>query len=124
MELFDVENWLWKSNFSIFDTSLLSQFAKFNDFIWLQLIFSQKLSNFVSLPWKLHNRECYIVGQPNAMLKVRPFNILTLYDNFVRVSRMDPSGNFGQEAQFLRDLVNDKTKSQKKRIHYPIQMFV
>ena len=58
------------------------------------------------------------------MLKVRPFHILTLYDNFVRVSRMDPSGNFGQEAQFLRDLVNDKTKSQKKRIHYPIQMFV
>ena len=48
------------------------------------------------------------------MLKVRLFNILTLYDNFVRASRMDPGGNFGQEVQFLRDLVNDKTKSQKK----------
>ena len=38
-----------------------------------------------------------------------------LYDNFVRASRMDPGGNFGQEVQFLRDLVNDKTKSQKKK---------
>ena len=45
---------------ALFDTSLLHQFAKFNDFIWLQLIFSQKPSNFVSLLLKLHNRYCHI----------------------------------------------------------------
>ena len=51
--IFDVENWLWKSNFGIFDTFTLHQFAKFNYFIWLQLlIFSQNLSNFVSLTFK------------------------------------------------------------------------
>ena len=27
---------------ALFDTSTLHQFAKFNDFLWLQLIFSQK----------------------------------------------------------------------------------
>ena len=31
-----------KIDFALFDTSPLHQFAKFNDFIWLQLIFSQK----------------------------------------------------------------------------------
>ena len=51
------------------------------------------------------------------MLKVGPFNILKLYDNFVRASRMDPGGNFRQELQCtvilqcLRDLVTDKTKA-------------
>ena len=35
--IFDVENWL-----KVFDTSPLHQFAKFNDFIWLQLVFSKK----------------------------------------------------------------------------------
>jgi hypothetical protein len=41
--IFDVENWLWISKIlALFDTSPLHQFAKFNDFLWLELIFSQK----------------------------------------------------------------------------------
>ena len=30
--IFDIENWLWKSNFGTFDTSLLHQFSKFYNF--------------------------------------------------------------------------------------------
>ena len=44
---------------ALFDTSPLRQYANFNDFIWQQLIFFKNLSNFVSFPWKLHNRYCH-----------------------------------------------------------------
>ena len=50
--IFDIENWLWKSDLALFDTSPLQQFAKF-DYNWF---LAKTLSNFVSLPWKLHNR--------------------------------------------------------------------
>ena len=40
--------------FSLFDTSTLHQFAKFNDFLN-----PKNLTNFVSLPWKHHNRNCH-----------------------------------------------------------------
>ena len=33
--IFDIENWLWTSNFSTFDTSPLTQFSKFNNFLWV-----------------------------------------------------------------------------------------
>ena len=36
------------------------QLAKFNDFIWPQLLFSQKLFKFCTLHWKLHYRYCHI----------------------------------------------------------------
>ena len=40
--IFDIENWLWKSNFGTFWHLPLLQFSKFGNFIWIQLIFSQK----------------------------------------------------------------------------------
>ena len=40
--IFDVEIDFESQISALFDTSPLSQFAQFNDFIWLQLIFSQK----------------------------------------------------------------------------------
>jgi hypothetical protein len=43
----------------IFDSSPLLQFSKFNNFIWVCWFSAKKLSNFVSLPWKLHNRYCH-----------------------------------------------------------------
>ena len=49
---FDFES----QNLALFDTSPLHQFAKVNDFIWLQLIFSQK--TFLILK-KLHNWYCH-----------------------------------------------------------------
>ena len=33
--IFDIENWLWNSNFGTFWHSPLVQFSKFNNFIWL-----------------------------------------------------------------------------------------
>ena len=44
-----------------FDTSPLNQFSKFNNFLWVCWFLGKNLSNFVSLPWKLHNRYCHIV---------------------------------------------------------------
>ena len=42
------------------DSSPLLQSFKFGNFIWIQLILAKNLSNFVPLPWKLHNRKCHI----------------------------------------------------------------
>ena len=53
--IFDIENWLWKSNFGLFD-SLPLQFSKFGNYSWFV---AKNLSNFVSLSWKLHNRYCH-----------------------------------------------------------------
>jgi len=66
----------------IFDSSPLLQFSKFNNFIWPKLIFLAKnLSNFVSLPWKLHKRYCHsahsislpLRSYENFMLRIFPF---------------------------------------------------
>ena len=43
----------------IFDSSPLLQFSKFNDFLCVCWFLVKNLSNFVSLPWKLHNRYCH-----------------------------------------------------------------
>ena len=51
----DIDNWLWKLNFGTFWQLATTPFLQ----VWLQLIFSQNLSNFVSHPWKLHNRYCH-----------------------------------------------------------------
>ena len=40
--------------------SLLGQFSKFKNFIWVCWFLCKILSNFVSLPWKLHNPYCHI----------------------------------------------------------------
>ena len=48
--IFDIENWLWKSNFGSFDTSPLHQFSKFNIFLWVCWYLVKNLSNFVSPP--------------------------------------------------------------------------
>ena len=40
---------------ALFDSLPLLQFSKFGNFIWLQFL-AENLSNFVSLPWKLHNQ--------------------------------------------------------------------
>ena len=50
--IFDIENWLWKSNF---DTSPLHQFSKFNSFHWVCWFLGKNLSNFVSPAWKIDN---------------------------------------------------------------------
>ena len=48
--IFEIENWLLKSNFGTFDTFPLTQFSKFN------IVFN---SNFVPSTWKLHNPYCH-----------------------------------------------------------------
>ena len=53
--IFYVENWLWKSDFGTFwhlPTITPIKFAKFNDFIWLQLVFSQKYFQLCIPPLK------------------------------------------------------------------------
>ena len=53
--IFDVENWLWKSNFGTFDTSPLHQFSKSNNSLLICWFLGKNVSNFVSPAWKLDN---------------------------------------------------------------------
>ena len=60
----------------IFDRSPLLQFWKFHNFIWLQLICSQRNSNFLSLSWKLHNQYCHSENatKQRERISFSPFN--------------------------------------------------
>ena len=51
--------WLSKSIFLLFDTSPLTQFSKFNNFLWVCWILGKNLSNFVYPAWKLDNPYCH-----------------------------------------------------------------
>ena len=45
----------------IFDTSPLTQFSNFNNFLWVCWFLGKNLSSFVPPVWKLHNPYCHIV---------------------------------------------------------------
>ena len=47
------------SDFALFDTSPLTQFSKFNDFLLVCWFLWKNLSNFVPPVWKLHNLYCH-----------------------------------------------------------------
>ena len=47
-------------DFALFDTSPLTQFSKFNNFLWVCWFLGKNLSNFVPPVWKLHNPYCHI----------------------------------------------------------------
>ena len=57
--IFDIANWLWKSNIGTFwklaTTPIVYLVISF-DYSWF---LAKKLSNFVSLPLNLHNRYCH-----------------------------------------------------------------
>ena len=58
--IFNVKNhWKILKWCPIFDSSPLLQFSKFNGFLCLFWFLAKNLSNFVSLPWKLHNWYCH-----------------------------------------------------------------
>ena len=48
-------------DFSLFYTSPLTQFSKFNNFLWVCWFLGKNLSNFVPPVWKLHNPYCHSV---------------------------------------------------------------
>ena len=57
---FFIEEYQFRSTFfvliiSIFNTSPLHQFSKFNNFLWVCWFLSKNLSNFVTPTWKLDN---------------------------------------------------------------------
>ena len=49
----------------IFDTSPLTQFSKFINFLWVCWFLGKNLSNFVPPVWKFHNPYCHIVQKGN-----------------------------------------------------------
>ena len=55
--IFDIENWLWKSNFGTFWQLAIN--PKLNNFLWVCWFLSKNLSNFVSPIWKLQNPYCH-----------------------------------------------------------------
>ena len=46
-------------DFALFDTSPLTQFSKFNNFLWVCWFLGKNLSNFVPPVLKLHNLYCH-----------------------------------------------------------------
>ena len=44
---------------ALFDTSPLTQFSKFNNFLWVCWFLGKNLSNFVPPVWKVHNPYCH-----------------------------------------------------------------
>ena len=44
---------------ALFDTSPLTQFSKFNNFLWVCRFLGKNISNFVPPVWKLHNPYCH-----------------------------------------------------------------
>ena len=58
----------------IFDTSQLTQFSKFNNFLWVCWFLGKNLSNFVPPVWKLHNPYCHI-GQVLVNIRICSFGI-------------------------------------------------
>ena len=57
--IFDVENRLWSQILVKFWYSPLTQFSKFNNFLWVCWFLGKNISNFVPLIWKLHNPYCH-----------------------------------------------------------------
>ena len=64
--IFDVENDFESQIWALFDTSPLTQFSKFNNFLWVSWFLGKNISNFVPLVWKLHNTYCH-----NEKLRLR-----------------------------------------------------
>ena len=52
----------------IFDTSPLTQFSKFNNFLWVCWFLGKNLSNFVPPVWKLHNPYCHTLQSFQSLL--------------------------------------------------------
>ena len=50
---------------TLFDTSPLTQFSKFNIFLWVCWCLGKNLSNFVPPVWKVHNPYCHIPHRLN-----------------------------------------------------------
>ena len=54
--IFDIENWLWKSNFGFLTLTHYKNSQNLIVSFGCITFLAKNLSNFVSLPWKLHNR--------------------------------------------------------------------
>ena len=53
-------------DFALFDTSPLTQFSKFHNFLWVCWFLGKNLSNFVPPACKLHNPYCHTFHPPPA----------------------------------------------------------
>ena len=65
-----------KEFLTLFDTSPLHQFSKFNNFLWVRWSLGKNLSNFVSPAWKLDNLYYHKLHMPTcltflSMIKLR-----------------------------------------------------
>ena len=58
---FDIKIDFESQNLALFDTSPLTQFSKFNNFLWVCWFLGKNLSNFVYPAWKLDNPYCHNV---------------------------------------------------------------
>ena len=54
--------WLSKANFVSFWNLPITQFSKFNNFLWVCWFLGKNFSNFVPPVWKLHDPYCHSAG--------------------------------------------------------------
>ena len=65
-------------DFALFDTSPLTQFSKFNNFLWVCWFLGKNLSNFVPPVWNLHKPYCNST-QWEIFLYTSPSSSLTFF---------------------------------------------
>ena len=69
------------SKFKFCYTSPLTQFSKFNNFLWVCWFLGKNLSDFVPPVWKLHYPYCHSVGKREIFPKPASF-LMKICDNF------------------------------------------
>ena len=80
---FKIEQLLFLKWRLIFDTSPLTQFSKFNNFLWVCWFLGKNLSNFVSPVWKLYNPYCHSVRSMFRVLGIYNFGGGTKLERFL-----------------------------------------
>ena len=82
----------------LFDSSPLTQFLKFNNFLWVCWFLGKNLSNFVPPAWKLDNPYCHTVYDVRLIVSYRSYNlnvilVRILDETYISSPFLDPHGS-------------------------------
>ena len=73
--IFDIENWLWKSNFGTFWKLAINPKLKIQQFsLGMNWFLGKNLSNFIPPAWKLDNPYCHIAWVQKLQIAINYFN--------------------------------------------------
>ena len=84
----------------------LTQFSKFNNFLWACGFLCKNLSNFVPLPWKLHNPYCHTKQEQRWLWSnFLSTKGLSISDRNTRLLKKGFSVSWGLKRCALRQLI-------------------